>query len=520
MMNDLFSVFQRALQLAAVIENRKVSTAEGLERSAEAQWSRRRFLQVSSAAAGAALIPQFAPLRMPQVQSGQLPRVVIVGGGTAGLTAAYRLAQAGVPARVLKARQRVGGRLYTLREVFPNQMAELGAEFIGSDDEYSIRLAQELGLTLVDVLANSPEGETVYYFDGRRLTFDEMVEMFQPMAGRMVEDLNTLSGPVTYSQPNNGQTLDQFSVAGWLDSRGVTGVMANIVNAALVGRYGLESDQQSGFNLLTTIDPAAQSFEMQVPYLFQYRIAEGADSLPARLMDNLLQDPEPDSRLEAISQRSDGVYVLTVNQGGAVIDIEADDVVLAMPFSTLRNVDIQFELPAAKRQAIDTLGYGSLNFLLTGFREKIWQQAGGSGTVISDLGLQWAWDSSRGQPGEYGIIKHSAGGNQTLTLDPMALDEQANWFVSSFDQVFPGAAASFTGARAGISWGADEFALGGRSTYLAGQMTTIRGAEGESVGGLHFAGEHAGTGLQARIEGAVESGERAALNILTRAGMA
>jgi monoamine oxidase len=78
-------------------------------------------------AAGATLAPIFTPRTWAAVQS---PKVVIVGAGTAGLTCAYRLQQHGIIARVIEASTRVGGRMFSLRDFFPdNQLTELGGEY-------------------------------------------------------------------------------------------------------------------------------------------------------------------------------------------------------------------------------------------------------------------------------------------------------------------------------------------------------------------------------------------------------
>lgn len=512
--NDFCNRVQQAIQLAAGFEKRGVSTSEGLERIAEARWSRRRFLKVTAAAVGFAVMPRMNPGLFKQSAA----RVVVVGGGLAGMTAAFRLQQAGIQARLFKARPRIGGRLYTVRDLFPDgQVADLGGEFIGSNDTFALKLINDLGLNLIDLQAVSGDLEPErYFFDNRQVSFAEMVEGFRPMAARMIEDINTLTGNVTYQQTNNGESLDHFTISGWMDSRGVTGLMANIVDAAYTSLFGLNIDQQSGFNLLTTVKANAENFEAFGWDSHRYIVAGGADRIVQRLAEELRGQIESESILEAINRRSDGVYVLTFNRGGSVTDVEADEVVLAIPFSALRNVDIQFELPPAKQLAIDTLGYGTQSKLAVGFTSRVWQQTGSNGTTFSDLGYQQGWDSSRGQDGQSGLMSNQMGGQSGVSAGQNPAEVWAAQFVAQLEQVFPGASAAFNGKAVSVNWADSPYSLGSRACYLPGQMTTIRGAEGEAVDGLHFAGEHTSLIAQGSINGAIESGNRAAAEVLAR----
>lgn len=162
---ELFTRLRHAIRVADRLERADVSTEEAMERAAEAAWSRRRFLGTSAAAvAGAAIgFPRIARAQ----EAGDL-RVVILGAGTAGLTCAYRLQQSGISATILEASPRVGGRMYSLLNFFPDdQTAELGGELIDTD-HYAIRnLAQELGLELIDLAYLDGSTGHDYFIDGK-----------------------------------------------------------------------------------------------------------------------------------------------------------------------------------------------------------------------------------------------------------------------------------------------------------------------------------------------------------------
>ena len=147
--SPIFQEVRRALRLASYLEQTGTGTAEGIEQLEVARWDRRRFLGTTlAAAAGATLAPVFrATARGPQS-----PKVVIIGAGTAGLVCAYRLQEKGIAAKVIEASTRVGGRMFSLRNFFPdNQMTELGGEYVDSDHKTMHRLVKELGLTMNDL---------------------------------------------------------------------------------------------------------------------------------------------------------------------------------------------------------------------------------------------------------------------------------------------------------------------------------------------------------------------------------
>jgi monoamine oxidase len=401
--SSLFTHLQRALKLAAYCEKEGISTDEAFERL---QFNRRSFLSRAAAVVGTVAS---VPIISRPVFAASASRVVIVGAGFAGLTCAYRLQQAGVVAQVLEASDRIGGRMFTLRDAFPEgQSTELGGEFIDSGHTSLRQLARELGLKLID-LQTASKGLTQesYYFDGRLIPQRTIVEAFRPVAAQIKKDLATLTGDgdVTYLAPNNGEALDRLSLREWLATRVGNSTLRTLIDVAYVGEYGLETDQQSPFNLLFLIGQTPGRFEIFGDSDQRYRIIEGNDSLPRRLAERLRRPVQFGTRLEALRQNSRGTYLLTVNQNGRVQDIEADQVVLTLPFSTLRKVDLRLPLPEVKLRAIKTLGYGTNAKIIAGFNRRVWQQKGSQGSALSDLPFQESWETSLGQPGQGGLLR-------------------------------------------------------------------------------------------------------------------
>src|SRR5438874_5073412 len=204
--SPLFHDVQRAVRVASWLERTGASTAEALERAEEIRWNRRRFLRTAvAAAAGASVTPIFKTA----ARGSEAPKVVIIGAGTAGLVCAYRLQQGGVAARVIEASNRAGGRMFSLRNFFPdNQLTELGGEYIDSEHATMRRLVDELGLKLNDLGAENPAGEHTYFFNNERIRVDaSFIDQFRPVAKAIADDLKPMKihGEINYDTPHAGE---------------------------------------------------------------------------------------------------------------------------------------------------------------------------------------------------------------------------------------------------------------------------------------------------------------------------
>jgi monoamine oxidase len=516
-----FAHLQRALRLAAYGQRHGISPAELLERRAKAQYeqparqqvqahsapSRREFLAAGLAGAGAALLPH-----PPLMQAATAPRVLIVGAGIAGLTAAYRLQAAGIPVQVIEAAERVGGRMFSGRGIFPDeQVCEYGGEFIDSWHTRLMLLAGELDLELIDISAGAVSG-SVFYFDGELVSeMQILIESFG-VINAVLADLERLrgDGDVRYDRHNGGEALD-IPLSAWLDANGVGGMIRSLLEVGFVGEFGLEVEQQSAFNLLWSLgsDDGAAAFADGA----RYRVAGGNDTLTSALASRLETPVMLGTRLEALRQSSSGAYTLTVEQGGSARDLSADLVLLALPFSTLRRVFLDVELPPAKLRAINELGYGSSAKLMLGFERRIWNEQASSGSVTTDLPFQFTWDTSRAQAGVSGILTNFTGGNAGVALGEGLAVERAAEVVAQLEPIYPGIGTAYSGQAARFNWVESPLAQGGYACYMPGQVVGLRGVEGEPVGGLYFAGEHTSLEHQGYMNGGCESGERAALEM-------
>ncbi|MDX1998607.1 MAG: NAD(P)/FAD-dependent oxidoreductase [Thermoanaerobaculia bacterium] len=513
----LFRLLRRSARLARVSLATGWDAGETVERAAAARLSRRELLAGTGALLGLAAC---GPLGKLGGRSSDRP-ILIVGAGIAGLTCAWRLHQKGVPVRVIEGQDRVGGRMYSLAGHFPEgQVCELGGELVDSGHKHLRRLARQLHIPMDDLDETDPAiAADTWFFDGRRLSEAEIVAAFRPLAAKMAAAWEEVEGDgFDYRNPNGAERIDRLSIAAWLDEAGLDekgGFLRKLLDVGYVTEYGLEIDQQSAWNLLYLID-----YEQPDPFRIfgesdeRYHIRGGNDLVPKALGEKLGSRVETGVALEALRRGADGSYLAEVRRGGTSETITADRVVVALPFTKLREVALDVELPAAKRKAIDELGYGTNAKLMVGFSERIWRTSGrSSGSVLTDLPFQLAWEASRKQAGTAGILVAYSGGAHGLKVGQGTPAEQSAAFIGDLDRVFPGVAAKKT-TEVRFHWPTFPWMKGSYACYRPGQWTTIAGAEGEAVAGLHFCGEHTSIEAQGFMEGGCESGERVAAEIL------
>ncbi|MFN7962295.1 MAG: NAD(P)/FAD-dependent oxidoreductase [Thermoanaerobaculia bacterium] len=519
----LFRTLRRSYRLAQLSLRTGEPPLELVERSQSlAGITRRRFLETSSLAA-AAVVAGCTSTGPSRRDLSHLPEVAVFGAGIAGLTAAYRLSQRGVPVRVYEAQERVGGRMYSLRGAFPdNHVIELGGELIDTGHTHIRELVRHLGLTLEDYHNDDPKlAQDVWFFEGKVYSDAEVVAAFRPVAARIQEALGTLKGDwVSYAEPNGGEALDRQSLAEWLNSVPMERWFHKLLDVAYTGEYGLEIDHQSALNLLLLISAEPEPFEIFGDSDERFHIHGGNDQVPTRLAERLGSKIERGARLEAVSRGADGRYSCSVRRGEASSTVSAEHVILALPFTLLRDVKLDVELPAVKKKAITELGYGTNAKLMVSFSQRLWRTVGKSnGSTVTDLPFQATWETTRLVPGESGILVNFTGGRQGIAVGKGTPASQAEAFAHQLDRVYPGI-SKLRQNEVLFHWPSHPFTRGSYSCYKPGQYTGFGGEEATAVDGLHFAGEHTSQDAQGYLEGGCESGDRAAHEILVDLGLA
>lgn len=450
--------------------------------------------------------------------------VVVVGGGLAGLTCAHQLRRVGIRATVYEAQERVGGRVFSGRGLFAGDLVcELGAELVNSDHVVMRGLCRELDLALEDYCDDAVGTKEIFHVGGRRHTAESAEDAFRHLAAALERERARLGGfALSYRTATpEAAAIDRLSIAEWLDAAEITGWFRTVVDVAFTTELGRECEAQSAFNLLYLYEPLLEEGRHYAPVGGsdeRFHVRGGNDLVATRLAAGLDGQLELGARLEALSG-GDGDYTLTFRRGASTFEVRASHVVLAVPFTTLREVDLRLELPAVKRRAIAELAYGTNTKLMMGFRERPWRTAHDSnGVVVSDLPFQTSWEGSRLQAGDAGFLVAFTGGRVGEGLTRERSGEALARFVAALDGVFPGVAAARDEHHATFHWPGFAWAKGSYACFAPGQFAAFHGAEAEPVGRLFFAGEHTSDDFQGFMEGAAESGVRAANEVAEALG--
>ena len=465
-------------------------------------------------------------------------RIAIVGGGIAGLTCALTLADRGIRATVYEASGRVGGRMYSNTSYWNDgQVSEWCGELIDSGHKTMQRLAHRFGLVLDNLLDAQPVGsEDTYYFFGRYYPKAQADRDFAVLIDAVMADLEAAGYPTTFdAYTPAGQVLDRMSVYDWIETRvpgGHTSALGQLLDVAYTIEYGADTTEQSALNLIYFLgyQPVPTGFAVFGESDEAFHIRGGNEQLPRAIARHLGEESiELGQRLVRIKQSARGNYQLSFKElNGETEDVYADYVVLALPFSVLRDVDISHAgFDVRKQQAIEHLGRARSAKTQLQFNTRLWNDTGAwpgmsNGSTYSDTGYQSSWEVTRAQDGASGIINFFSGGKVAETMsstsafatasNPRArTDAQAA--LQRAELVYPGLSAQWNGKLTQSLPHLNPLMRASYAYYRVGQYTAFGCYEGVRQGGVLFCGDHTSQDFQGFMEGGASEGQRAAREV-------
>ncbi len=523
-----FRKFVQILQQA----RRTNHEAKGLPQPlAQGQWrqNRRDFIKNAAAAGVAGLIVSSFPgcsLRKEMASPDSFPRVVIIGGGLAGLNAAYQLKKAGVRAKVCEARKRLGGRVFSRDGIMGNGLTvELGAEFINSDHADMVELVSEFGLQLFDRHAdarNVPMPACAYYFDGKSWSDAELAELLRPLVDQISGDAQLIDQDWDKYAPQ----FDRMSVREYLDHHTALipqPIIRTIVENAIRIEFGVEAHLACALQLLFLL-PTVEGNSVEIlGYSDEaYTVAGGNTRLIEALASALPGQIKTGMVLEQLDEVGKENFKLQFQNGK---QLQADFVVLAMPFTALRQVRINAPLPQRLKHFIQQVDLGMNEKLLAGYSKRAWRQAPGfSLEAWTDLGFSEVWDGTQRQSSHSGgSLTYYMGGKEVGALNswPGGAGAAGPEFTKRLSRFVRGLDAHATGTYSRTAWARNPYTGGAYVNYQPGQLTQFGNylwiesddpARRQAVhaGRLVFAGEHLSEEYYGFMNGAAQTGRLAA----------
>lgn len=445
--------------------------------------------------------PQDIPL-MPN-----LPRVLVIGAGMAGLVAARLLHDSGFPTTVLEARERLGGRLWT--DFSMGGPIDLGGSWIhGADHNPLTDWCKTLGIQL----AITSDEERYWVEDG--VAQERNAVWRRAWRGRLVGNL-ALSAAAFYQR-----TVRRFGGKVQLS-------LADAITPVLASRWLPELDRRVLTSIVSTSEgvQGAPAEFIDIEDWFPGE-AHGVNALPVGGYKQLIDDAADglDIRL------NQAVGCVAYNDGGVTVitqrdTYQADLALVSVPLGILQQGKLRFDppLPAKKQAAIERIGYGGqgvLGKIVMRFPHRFWpadkQWLISLPPSPSQRGVFTSWVSLEEMVGAPVLLAFT-NGHAATRFDRQASDEEVcAAALGVLERMFPGKVAppqSFYFTR----WLSDPWALGSYSYPAVGSPLSDRDLYVEPVAErIYFAGE--GTQKQdfGTVHAALRSGEVAAEAIYQR----
>lgn len=483
--------------------------------------NRRAFIHLGlftgAALVSASIHPKPSSSQAPLKRNGNPKQVIIIGAGMAGLTAAYELAQAGHRVTILEARDRVGGRVYTVREPFTEGLyAEAGAFWLAANHEYTMKYVQRFNLPLVSntsrrVFSNcyargeqidlATETPAAFPF---KLTAQEQKlgvnGMFMKYFGAGLQQIGDASRIDWTSDIT--KLYDKMTVAEYLRRQGASSEAIALLQLGYLNLWGDGINEYSALQLLRDL-----ALNTAPTY---YQIKGGNDLLPKAFAAKLSEQILYNTPVTKIEQNANGVQVVYLKNGSPQT-MTGDYVICTAPFSVLKRIQVTPSLSANKQTAIEQLAYTSVARVMLQSKQKFWLDRGIKGYTSTDLGITIAGDATFNQSGKKGILESLMIGESAREISAMNENLRLEFAIAQMQKAYPGIKQNF---ERGFSkcWDEDEWSQGGYVWFKPGQMSTLNPHIARPEGRIHFAGEHtsAWTGW---IQGAIESGDRVAREI-------
>jgi monoamine oxidase len=441
--------------------------------------------------------------------------VAVVGAGLAGLSAAEALAGSGCSVRVLEADDHVGGRTLN-HDLGDGKVVELGGQWIGPTQ---FRLRELAARTGTDIYPTYDAGKHVAVFDGVRSTYRQ-VPRLSPAglveSGLTLARLERLARRIEVEEPwSSGNRLDQETVAGWMRRHVHTRTARTMMELLVENVFTCSPADLSVLHMLATVQSAG-GFR---PLLgirggaADSRFVGGSQVLSQRLAASLgSENVSLNAPVRRIGQVADRV---TLSADGATV--AARYAIVTIPPALAGRIIYQPRLPSDRDQLTLRAPMGSVIKCLAIYDEPFWRPEGYNGQAVADhqVAVRATFDNSP-PDGRPGILVAFLAGNNARGMARIDAADRRRAVLDSLVTFF-GSRAAKPRDYVEMDWSTREWILGCYGAHFGPGVWSAYGrALRTPVGRLHWAGTETATEWIGYMEGAVQSGQRAAQEVIRR----
>jgi monoamine oxidase len=482
--------------------------------------TRRRLVGTAAAGAAGYTVSSVAGPTAARAASRHGADVVVVGAGLAGLAAARRLRRSGKSVAVLEARDRVGGRTLN-HHLGHGKVVEIGGQWVGPTQNRVLKLIEDLGLKTFKTYV---DGENVYYRRAnapglRRQTYTGTIPPANPASlvelAKALNSLDQMAAEVPLDEPwkaANAASWDGQTFETWKLDNTTIDETRDLIDLGIEAVFAAEPRDLSLLHVLFYIHSGG-SFENLINTAGgaqDSRIVGGSQKISIEVARRLGDSVVLEAPVRRIERHAGKVEVHTPRGVW-----HAKRAIVTVPPTLAGRIRYQPDLPAPRDQLTQRVPMGSVIKCMAVYARPFWREDGLSGMATSDTGpVKVTFDNSP-PSGRPGVMLGFIEGQEARNLTRKSKRERRRAVLGSLELYFGSNARTEATEYFDKSWAEDPWTRGCYVGYFpTGVLTGYRDAIRRPVGPIHWAGTETATEWSGYMDGAVQSGERAADEVL------